>query len=513
MDAIADQLQRSLGEQYRIIRELGGGGMSRVYLAEEPSLGRQVVVKVLAPELTGEAGIARFKQEAALTAQLQHPNILPVLAFGARDGLLYYVTPFVAGESLRARLEREGALPVDEAVTLTREVADALTAAHARGVVHRDIKPENIFLSNGHAVLADFGIARSLHVGGGAPGTRLTAVGTSLGTPGYMSPEQAAGEVDVDARSDIYSLGVVMYEMLAGRPPFTGATPRAVLAAHLSQPPEPVTKHRREVPESISAAIDRALAKDPADRFAGAAEFRDALAAGHAAGAGSAAGTRGGARSFRRRAAAIVVVALVLLVAAGVATWVFTRGGKSAEVDPNLVAIAPFDVIDPSLGMWKEGIVDILSANLDGAGPLKTVAPTMVVHAWHGRADAPSAAALAKSLRARYAIYGRFVSAGADSVRATATIYDVTAGRLLGDVQVHDMNTRLDRVADSLTIGILRQLNRSRPIAAVRTASIGSSSLPAIKAYLTGEQFYRRSEWDSAAAYYRVAIAADSTFA
>jgi serine/threonine-protein kinase len=501
MDATADQLQRSLGEQYHIVRELGGGGMSRVFLAEEPSLGRQVVVKVLAPELASDAGIARFKQEAAITAQLQHPHILPVLAFGARDTLLYYVTPFVAGESLRARLDREGALPVDEALRLTREVADALAVAHAAGVVHRDIKPENIFLSNGHAVLADFGIARSLDVGGNAPGTRLTAVGTSLGTPGYMSPEQAAGEVDVDARSDLYSLAVVAYEMLAGEPPFTGESPRAVLAAHLSQTPKPVTTHRREVPAATSAARVRARAKDPADRFTSAAEFRDALAVQPATARG------------RRRPMVIALAALVLLAVAGTATWLLTRRTTSETLDPNLVAVAPFDVIGQSLGMWREGIVDILSANLDGAGPLRTVAPTMVVRHWNGRADATSAAMLGRTTRARYTIYGRFVSAGADSVRATATIYDVAAGRSLGNVQVRDMNTRLDRVSDSLTIGILRQLNQSRPIAAVRTASIGTSSLPAIKAFLKAEQFYRRSEWDSAVAYYRVAVREDSTFA
>jgi serine/threonine-protein kinase len=183
MEDIASSLQRVLGDQYRLIRELGGGGMSNVFLAEEASLGRQVVVKMLPPELTSEASIARFKREAAVTAQIQHPNILPVLAFGARDGLLYYVTPFLAGESLRHRLERTGPLPVDEAVQLTREVADALATAHAHGVVHRDIKPENIFLSNGHAVLGDFGIARALETDEDSPamlGTRLPAVCQSM---------------------------------------------------------------------------------------------------------------------------------------------------------------------------------------------------------------------------------------------------------------------------------------------------------------------------------------------
>jgi serine/threonine-protein kinase len=504
MEDIASSLQRALGDQYRLIRELGGGGMSHVFVAEEASLGRQVVVKVLPPELTSEASIARFKREAAVTAQIQHPNILPVLAFGARDGLLYYVTPFLAGESLRHRLERTGPLPVDEAVQLTREVADALAAAHAHGVVHRDIKPENIFLSNGHAVLGDFGIARALETdtdgeASAMLGTRLTAVGQSMGTPGYMSPEQAAGDDVVDARSDIYSLAVVAFELLAGVPPFTGRSARQVMAAHLSATPKPVTEYRRDVPANVSAALARALAQEPRGRFSSAAEFRDALATG---------ATRG-----KRPPAIAVALVILLLAVLGAGAWLVRARNGSATLDDNLLAVAPFSVLDPSLGVWKEGIVDILSANLDNAGPIRTVPPTLVVRRWSGRPDEASATELGGKLGARYVVYGRFVGAGADSVNAVATLYDVRDGRELGEVAVHDASSRLDRVADSLTIGLLQRLNQARPIAAVRTASIGTSSLPAIKAFLQAEQFYRRSEWDSAAAYYQVAIAADSMFA
>jgi serine/threonine-protein kinase len=504
MEDIASSLQHALGDQYRLIRELGGGGMSHVFVAEEASLGRQVVVKVLPPELTSEASIARFKREAAVTAQIQHPNILPVLAFGARDGLLYYVTPFLAGESLRHRLERTGPLPVDEAVQLTREVADALAAAHAHGVVHRDIKPENIFLSNGHAVLGDFGIARALETdtdgeASAMLGTRLTAVRQSMGPPGYMSPEQAAGDDVVDARSDIYSLAVVAFELLAGVPPFTGRSARQVMAAHLSATPKPVTEYRRAVPAYVSAALARALAKEPRDRFSSAAEFRDALATGATPGK-------------RPRAIAVALVILLLAVL-GAGAWLVRARNESAKLDDNLLAVAPFSVLDPSLGVWKEGIVDILSANLDNAGPIRTVPPTLVVRRWSGRPDEASATELGGKLGARYVVYGRFVGAGADSVNAVATLYDVRDGRELGEVAVHDASSRLDRVADSLTIGLLQRLNQARPIAAVRTASIGTSSLPAIKAFLQAEQFYRRSEWDSAAAYYQIAIAADSMFA
>ena len=504
MADIAAPLQHALGDQYRIIRELGGGGMSHVFLAEEASLGRQVVVKVLPPELTSEASIARFKREAAVTAQLQHPNILPVLAFGARDGLLYYVSPFLAGESLRHRLQRTGPLPVDEAVQLTREVADALAAAHAHGVVHRDIKPENIFLSNGHAVLADFGIARALERDDDSPGvrgTRLTAVGQSMGTPGYMSPEQAAGDDFIDARSDIYSLAVVAFELLAGVPPFTGDSARAVMAAHLSATPKPISDFRRDVPASVSAALERALAKEPGQRFASAAEFRDALGA---------VGARGAARS---PSYGWMIAAVVLLALLGAGAWFLRARSGHQKLDNDLLAVAPFSVFDPSIDIWKEGIVDILSANLDDAGPIRTVPPTLVVRRWNGRPDETSATELANEVGARYVVYGRFVGAGGDSVNAVATLYDVANKRSIGDVRVVGSSSRLDRVADSLTIGLLQRLNESRPIAVVRTASIGTSSLPAIKAFLQAEQFYRRSEWDSAARYYQAAIAADSMFA
>ncbi len=503
MEDISRQLQHALGDQYRVVRELGGGGMSHVFLAEEASLGREVVVKVLPPELTSDASIARFKREASVTAQLQHPNILPVIAFGARDGLLYYVSPFLAGETLRQRLERTGPLPVDEAVQLTREVAEALSVAHRRGVVHRDIKPENIFLSNGHAVLGDFGVARAIRSVGETPtigGTQLTDVGHAVGTPGYMSPEQVAGDDTVDARSDIYSLAVVAYELLAGVPPFGGRSPQAAIAAHVSETPALVTQHRRETPAFVSTAIARALAKNPDERFASASDFRDALSI---------------SRSTRRRPARLLLLAAGISLCAAIAAgaWLIRSRDDGTTLNGDLLAIAPFSVLDPELDVWEEGIVDILSANLDDAGPIRTVPPTVVVRHWRGRADEASATELAGDVGARYVVYGRFVGAGTDSVSAVATLYDVAERRSLGEVRVRDASAHLDRLADSLTIGLLASLGKTRPIAVVRRASIGSSSLPAIKAFLRGEQFYRRSEWDSAAAYYEAAVAADSMFA
>ena len=505
MNELFERLQGALGDAYLLERELGGGGMSRVFLATEQSLHRQVVIKLLAPELTSEVSTARFKREFELTAVLQHPHILPVLATGARDGLLYYIMPYIAGESLRHRMNREGQLPIEDAMRILSELSGALAYAHERGVVHRDIKPENVLLSDGHAVLADFGIAAALVAQRPTEGgERLTEVGTAMGTPGYMSPEQAAGETNLDARSDIYSLAVVGYEMLSGKPPFIGPTPLAVLTAHLSETPKPIETVRTDVPPSLGTALHRALAKNPDQRYQSAAEF------GHALGI-SFTGPRGAFSLTARRRWLGVAAALVIIIAGAFAVW---RTRQPAPgLDDNLIAIAPFEVLDPAQQVWREGLVDILSANLDGAGPLRTVSPAVVVRRWSGRPDRESAAELGRATGARLTVFGRMVPAGADSVRLTATIYDVGSTRPLGDIELRGATARMDLLADSLSLGILRELSQTRAIGAVRRSTIGSTSLPAIKAYLQGEQHYRRSDWDSAAFFYERAIALDSGFA
>src|SRR5687767_1811980 len=255
-------------------RELGAGGMATVYLAHDLRHDRDVAIKVLHPDLGAALGSDRFLSEIRTTARLQHPHILPLLDSGEADGLLYYVMPLVTGETLRTRLERERQLPVDDAVRIAAEVADALTYAHGLNVVHRDVKPENILLQGGHALVADFGIALAVQSAGGK---RMTQTGLSLGTPQYMSPEQAMGERTIDARSDIYSLAAVTYEMLTGEPPFTGATVQAVVAKVMSAEPEAITMTRRNVPPAVAAAVHRGLEKLPADRHGTAAEFAAAL--------------------------------------------------------------------------------------------------------------------------------------------------------------------------------------------------------------------------------------------
>ena len=241
--SLSDQLQTALGDTYRIEQELTPGGMSRLFLATETSLNRKVVVKLLPPEFTSEVSAARFKQEIELAAHLQHPHILPVLTAGARENLLYYIMPFVEGESLREQLNRLGKLSVVDAARLLYEVAGGLAYAHEQGVVHRDVKPENILLQQGHAVLTDFGVARALVEA--RTGERLTEAGLVVGTPGYMAPEQAAGEPHVDARADVYALAVVGYELFAGAPPFTGPSAQAVFAATMTETPKALTEVRR----------------------------------------------------------------------------------------------------------------------------------------------------------------------------------------------------------------------------------------------------------------------------
>ena len=265
------KVRTALADRYRIERVLGEGGMATVYLAEDLKHRRKVAVKVMRPELAATLGASRFLREIEIATQLSHPHILPVYDSGDAGGVLYYVMPHVAGESLRERIQRDGQLPVDEALQLAREVADALGYAHRRGIIHRDIKPANVMLSEGHALVADFGIARATD-----GGQALTQTGLSVGTPQYMSPEQATGERDIDARADVYAIGAVLYEMLAGQPPYSGSTPQAVLAKSLTQDMAPLATVRAGMPAAVVAVVAKATARNPSDRYASGAELEQA---------------------------------------------------------------------------------------------------------------------------------------------------------------------------------------------------------------------------------------------
>ncbi|HET6680598.1 MAG TPA: serine/threonine-protein kinase, partial [Gemmatimonadaceae bacterium] len=279
MDDIRPRLEKALGDAYDFKRELGGGGMSRTYLAIETALQRSVVIKVLAPELLAGMSVERFRREILLAAQLQHPHVVPVLAAGEVDGVPWFSMPYIDGDSLRDRLAR-GAVGISEAVAILRDVARALAFAHARGVVHRDIKPDNVLLSGRSATVTDFGIAKALNAargGDGHAGERLTQIGTSMGTPTYMAPEQAAGDPDTDHRADLYAFGVMAFEVLAGRPPFQGATPTKLLAAQMSETPPDLAQLRPDCPPTLAALVMRCLEKEPEARPQEARELEEVL--------------------------------------------------------------------------------------------------------------------------------------------------------------------------------------------------------------------------------------------
>ena len=378
---VLDALRRALADRYAIERELGQGGMATVYLAQDLKHHRPVAIKLLRSELAAALGPERFLREIEISAHLHHPHILPLYDSGEAEGLLYYVMPYVEGESLRDRLTREKQLPLEDALQIAREVADALGYAHSHGVIHRDIKPENILLESGHAVVADFGIARAV---GSAATEKLTQTGIAVGTPVYMSPEQAAGSKELDGRSDLYSLGCVLYEMLAGQPPFTGPTVESIVHQHLVTEPPNVTNIRPAVPASVAAALQRALAKTPADRFNPVALFAEALS-GRAAAAGTTVPTAPGAviptKRSRRRLALLGLAALVVVAGVfAVGRWL--RPGAAAPRHPRTaIAVLPFENLSAEgpNAYFAPGLHDELLTQLSKVAALTVISRTSVM--------------------------------------------------------------------------------------------------------------------------------------
>src|SRR5690349_9822671 len=370
MPELLGRLQSALADRYRLEREVGAGGMATVYLAQDIRHARPVALKVLRPELAAVIGAERFLAEIQLTANLQHPHILPLFDSGEADGYLFYVMPFVEGETLRDRLTREKQLAVPDAIRIAEEVAGALDYAHRHGVVHRDIKPENILLHDGQALVADFGIALAASKAGGS---RMTETGMSLGTPHYMSPEQAMGEREITARSDVYALGAVTYEMLVGDPPFTGSTAQAIVAKVLTEKPAPPSKFRDTVPDSVDDAVLTALAKLPADRWPTAAAFVAALE-------GTAKGrTLVTRRPVQRRwsPGAPLPWAIACGLIAVAAAWGWLRPRPSAavpvvrfELEPpagSRIAV-PMDGISAQIALSPDGRMAVFAAGQSGGG-------------------------------------------------------------------------------------------------------------------------------------------------
>ena len=504
----------ALSDRYVVEREVGAGGMATVYLARDLRHKRLVALKVVRPELGGRVGVERFLREIELAARLQHPHILPVFDSGVVDDgdggpVPYFVMPYVEGETLRQLLQREGRLPVDAALALAGEIADALAYAHGKGVVHRDIKPENILLSGGHAVVADFGVAKALEQGAAAstePGsTRLTRAGMAMGTPQYMSPEQATGDAVVDARADQYSLACVLYEMLAGEPPFAGTTAQTVIARSLTSPRPHVGRVRAGVPPALDAVVLKALSLEPAGRYPDMTSMRSAL---RAAGATASPGLR------RRVLLAGGLAALV----AGAGVWLATRPeGQRVAPAAEMLAVLPFHTSGPGVEFLGEGMVDLLATNLRGVGGIKTVDPRAVLQRWKGARgggsdDLTRALAVGRDLEAGSVVLGNAVSTGG-KVRVVADLYSID-GQRLGRAQVDGPADSVLSVVDRLSLALLRDVWRSRgPLPNLRLASLTTDSIDALRSYLQGERYYRRLQWDSALTAYTRAVGTDSTFA
>jgi eukaryotic-like serine/threonine-protein kinase len=436
-DAFRGQLQSSLGAAYTLERELGGGGMSRVFVMDEVRLRRKLVVKVLSPELAAGVSAERFQREIELAASLQQANIVPLLAVGDTEGLPFYTMPFVDGLSLRARLERNGALPVGEAISVIRDVARALAYAHEHGVVHRDIKPENILLSGAAAVVTDFGIAKALAASKTkAPGGTLTQVGTSIGTPAYMAPEQAAGDPATDHRADLYALGCVAYEMLTGAAPFAGRPAHQLFAAHLNETPASLEIARPDAPSALAALVMRCLAKDPGARPQSARAILETL---DAVGSGTMAGTSAGSAvrpPDRRRGLALrSAAALAVVAAAALGTWRYHARGAAAALTaptgPSSIAVLPFENQgDSTDAYFADGITDAVRGKLtalSGSG-LAVIARASSV-SYRGTTKLP--AAIAGELGVRYLLTGtvRFVGSGdARRVQVSPELVEVSPG-------------------------------------------------------------------------------------
>ena len=503
-----------LGGRYTIERELGRGGMAVVYLATDGDTGESVAVKLLDQDIGSAVGADRFRREIKIASALSHPAILPVLDSGETNGQLYFVMPVVTGESLHARLERETQLPVADAVRITRTIADALEYAHRNGVVHRDVKPENILLQDGIPLLADFGIARA---SADLRATQaLTRTGMSLGTPTYMSPEQAAADRELDGRSDQYSLACVLYELLAGQAPFTAKTAQALMARHMLEPVPSISIVRDTVPEMVEDAINRAMAKSPADRFPSMAKFAEALGTPETWPASSGARARGGRgqRARWRRAVSrrtiLAATAALSVAAAGILTMQYVN--RPQVVGPSvLLAIAPFNPLRPEYELWQEGMVDVLARNLDGIGPLGTVSPAVAIRGWGGRkADRGSARALAKRTKAQYAVFGSLTSAPGSLVRLSASLLDAESDSLWeGSWTGVDVKP----LTDSATRFIIERLGERYALGAVRRSPLAETSVEALKLFLQGEQSFRRTAWEPAFAAYTRAAALDTAFA
>jgi tetratricopeptide (TPR) repeat protein len=511
-------VQQVLGDRYEIRGELGSGGMAVVYLADDRKHHRRVAIKVLRPELALEVGPERFVREIEVTAQLSHPHILPLYDSGGQGSVLYYVMPYVEGESLRQRLARERQLPVDDALAIARDVAAALSHAHGRGIIHRDIKPENIMLSGSQAIVTDFGIAGVV-----ADQAGLTRTGLVVGTPAYMSPEQAAGDRVVDGRSDLYALGAVLYEMLGGEPPHTGPSPQAILARQLSGEVRPLRPLRHAVTPALEAVVQRALAPAAADRFATALDFSEAL--GRAAARRASRVSRASRASlewvlrirFRRR---WLLPALAVGVAAGTGIVALLRGRAAAGPPAPGIAVFPFRATGADGEQWTEQLPDLLATILDGTPGLRVADPWAL---WRPLRPARDARALSPAdpneadRLARGAGVDRYVLGAVREagpiLQLSVRLYRVGRQDPLESFTVDGSATALDSLAQRLAVALIARVAGGEEETLPSFSQYATVSADALKAFLSAREAARRGHIDSAEAAVDRMLALDSTFA
>lgn len=486
-DNLREILQGALGASHRIERELGGGGMSRVFVARDLSLDRDIVVKVLPDESTYGVNADRFRREIQVIARLQHPHIIPILAAGSAEGTLYYLMPFMGGETLRARLSREGPLAVSDAARILREVLDALSFAHKHGVIHRDIKPENVLLEAGHAVVADFGIAKALRDAG-----NMTSAGISLGTPAYAAPEQAMADPATDHRADLYSVGAMAYEMLTGAPVFSGSV-QQVVAAHLTTAPTPLKERRSDVPQPLADLIMRTLAKEPGERPQSAGELLAALDAAVTPMATTTTPAAPAVRSIRVRHYATAVGFAVLAVAVYIA--VGARTPRTAVVQgAEVIAVLPLAAVsDSSLARLGQDLVVTLTSNFDGVGSLRTTdAVTVLANARKLEQPIPLADALqlGRKLGAQSVLTGTLISEG-PNVRASVVLYRVDDDSAIAKATVLASPSAIAALTDSIAWQILRQVWQRGQSPSPVLVGLTTSSFDALRAFLDGEQHFQ----------------------
>jgi serine/threonine protein kinase/tetratricopeptide (TPR) repeat protein len=525
---LRDRLQEVLGADFSVEHELGGGGMSRVFVAMDNSLGRRVVVKVLPRDLAAGVSVDRFKREIMLAAGLQHPHIVGVISAGEIDGLPYFVMPYVEGESLRQRLENAGPMLPRQAVSILRDVARALSYAHERGIVHRDIKPDNVLLTSGAATLADFGVAKALSsaraIITGDPGN-LTSVGTSLGTPTYMAPEQVAGDAETDHRADIYALGVMAYEMLAGDPPFVDLSLQALMAAHLTVEPSPLDQQCNGVPARLTTLVMRCLEKDPALRPQTASEILEVLEDPMILSGATAAVTQASlGNNVRRQLPSRVktvgaVLTALAIVAAGVTLLLGSNGGaiSSAETEAQRsIAVLPLVNIggDTSDTYFADGMSEELMNALNKVPGLRVASRTA---AFSFKGQNASAAEMGEALNVSTLLEGTLRREG-NRLRLTAQLTDVADGLALWSETYERELTDVFAMQDSLTQAIVGALREKfgGTISVGAVPEHGTDDLEAYDFYLRGRFFFQQRGADGlqrALKFFEQAVSRDRGYA